>query len=1004
MALLNVYRDLFEISPVYEYNKELKQYILNPDKIAVNLIIDTVENLRLLKDLLEQATDIPFPNNNQYDRFGQLLKQTNILNYEDTLNGNQVKSLFEQIKAIIDTHNLYFNNISKNKITKIINNQTLKAMYDTSIDPVNLTQSQIPIDAVTAPLKDIAENKGPGLVLIEAHKRTPGNFINKFESITENQVGKDGIGICATGLKAFFALTQYYNRVLNYGTEDEQKRLLFKYGKEQEMLAGVRPIDADTISYNDALEVLASRTNETDPVLVLSALLSLATDNAKELALAKLNAGPATLGMYIFGTAVGIDFNTLADTMMSEEAFILSNAVNSNVYNNDQGLFSISRAMEHFTEKCNTSVFQKFNTTRNIADQNVQIHNPWEFFKKAFYNDHPYFIEENKPYFPKNIITYVNKLKGDLPRIIRDFDALRSKYPANESIYGKQLYNQLIDTVQEYAINAAKVMQMKNLDYFKWLAKGAEEYKKLGQILGINQGIRTDIPGYIQQLKNIKDLIYNETGEVEDKIDLEKFVLDSVYREECIKRYDQFKTAFNILDVISQVPHFFNYIRTLAVSEKEAKESFKFRSTETLSDSLSEYNRDSQTLIRGIQNFIGDYTRDSWLSSKNITIKIPKGCIIFDEQGNQKPATQETLIKLGTEYSNATFRAFVESKVIPNLQNGIIKDLHNSTTSLSQLVNNQFIIDLTQDINTKTISGNASILYTLPINMLPRSESEQALLDNYISEFNRIASMNYEWETAELKSDGTAKKWNNNSIPLVDLFTYYSMIAHDWKLGEKSLVPLLKGFQNTGIIKEFHEFEKDLDKSNKILTRNSIVVEDILPYIVPYDNPYTSYYEYIKHKDSVTKKVRIMQHIDENQVNQTEFNEDMDIYGDIIEDLLDQDARNLNKVGKYEYLGEMLNTNYFTTGNIKARINLVDYENTSLKLKTRREAEVTLLYKDDGIHIQAKKLIVNGKDVLSDFNQQYRLPISYENGKGIINQAELASYIDDYLIKKQNAC
>lgn len=933
-----------------------------------------------------------------------MLRQYNILNYEDILNEAQVKSLFEQIKAIIDTHNLYFDNISKNKITKIINNQTLKAMYDTSIDPVNLTQSQIPIDAVTAPLKDIAENKGPGLVLVEAHKRTPGNFINKFESITENQVGKDGIGICATGLKAFFALTQYYNRVLNNGTEDEQKRLLFKYGKGQGMLAGVRPIDADTISYNDALEVLSQRTNETDPVLVLSALLSLATDNAKELALAKLNAGPATLGMYIFGTAVGIDFNTLADTMMSEEAFILSNAINSNVYNNDQGLLSVSRAIEHFTEKCNTSIFQKFNTTRSIVDPNVQIHNPWEFFKIAFYKAHPYFTEDRKPYFPNNIITYINKLKDDLPRIIRDFDALRSQYPANESIYGKQLYNQLIDTVQEYAINAAKVMQMKNLDYFKWLAKGAEEYKKLGQILGINQGIKTDVPGYIQQLRNIKDLIYNETGEIEDKIDLEKFVFDSAYRENCIKRYDQFKTAFNILDVISQVPHFFNYIRTLAISEKEAKESFKFRSTETLLESLSEYNRDSQALIRGIQNFIGDYTRDAWLSNKNIIIKIPKGCIIFDEHGNQKPATQETSIRLGTEYGNATFRAFIESKVIPNLQNGIIKDLHNSTTQLSQLANNQFITDITQDINTKTISGNASILYTLPINMLPRSESEQALLDNYISEFNRIASMNYEWETAELKIDGTAKKWNNNSIPLVDLFTYYSMIAHDWKLGEKSLVPLLKGFQNTGIIKEFHEFEKSLDNSSKILTRNSIIVEDILPYIVPYDNPYTSYYEYIKHKDPLTKKVRIMQHIDENQVNQTDFDEEMDIYSDIMDDLLDQDARNFNKVGKYEYLGEVLNTNYFTAGNIKSNIKLIDYESTSLKFKTNSGAEVNLLQKNNGIINRPEKLIVNGKDILSDFNQVYNIPTSYENGEKIINQAELASYIDDYLIKKQNAC
>ena len=41
----------------------------------------------------------------------------------------------------------------------------------------------------------------------EASLRTPGNAINLYEGIVENQVGKKGISICATGLKSFFGLT-----------------------------------------------------------------------------------------------------------------------------------------------------------------------------------------------------------------------------------------------------------------------------------------------------------------------------------------------------------------------------------------------------------------------------------------------------------------------------------------------------------------------------------------------------------------------------------------------------------------------------------------------------------------------------------------------------------------------------------------------------------------------------------------------------------------------------
>jgi hypothetical protein len=33
-------------------------------------------------------------------------------------------------------------------------------------------------------------------------------------------VGKEAIGICANSLKSFFALTQYANYLLNYGTAE----------------------------------------------------------------------------------------------------------------------------------------------------------------------------------------------------------------------------------------------------------------------------------------------------------------------------------------------------------------------------------------------------------------------------------------------------------------------------------------------------------------------------------------------------------------------------------------------------------------------------------------------------------------------------------------------------------------------------------------------------------------------------------------------------------------
>jgi len=37
-------------------------------------------------------------------------------------------------------------------------------------------------------------------------------------------VGKDGIAICATGLKSFFALTHMYNTILNDGNVSNEEK------------------------------------------------------------------------------------------------------------------------------------------------------------------------------------------------------------------------------------------------------------------------------------------------------------------------------------------------------------------------------------------------------------------------------------------------------------------------------------------------------------------------------------------------------------------------------------------------------------------------------------------------------------------------------------------------------------------------------------------------------------------------------------------------------------
>jgi len=60
--------------------------------------------------------------------------------------------------------------------------------------------------------------------------------------------------------------------------------------------------------------------------------MTLATDNAKELALSKLNAGPDILGLYLYGVIIGIPFEKLAKILTSGTAQVLREFCEGNIF------------------------------------------------------------------------------------------------------------------------------------------------------------------------------------------------------------------------------------------------------------------------------------------------------------------------------------------------------------------------------------------------------------------------------------------------------------------------------------------------------------------------------------------------------------------------------------------------------------------------------------------------------------------------------------------------
>ena len=128
-------------------------------------------------------------------------------------------------------------------------------------------------------------------------------------------------------MKVLECMGQYYNIVLNHGSETDQGRLLFakQIGEEVfNLIANTYSTNIDNVNLEDLKIALDNIDTIEDAFIWMSGLLSLATDNAKDPTLSKINAGPDMIGLYTAGLTLGIPFETLVKLIDSETGRIMS--------------------------------------------------------------------------------------------------------------------------------------------------------------------------------------------------------------------------------------------------------------------------------------------------------------------------------------------------------------------------------------------------------------------------------------------------------------------------------------------------------------------------------------------------------------------------------------------------------------------------------------------------------------------------------------------------------
>jgi hypothetical protein len=122
------------------------------------------------------------------------------LTLDSSLHDNFIKYLTNRI----DSHNTFLSKLNSNDAIGAAKNQLMSSIISIASDSANLIEAHSGIDEITKKEKTLA-NKSK--ISIFQKYNTPGNVVNKFKAIEEASLGKDDIGICATGLKSFFAAT-----------------------------------------------------------------------------------------------------------------------------------------------------------------------------------------------------------------------------------------------------------------------------------------------------------------------------------------------------------------------------------------------------------------------------------------------------------------------------------------------------------------------------------------------------------------------------------------------------------------------------------------------------------------------------------------------------------------------------------------------------------------------------------------------------------------------------
>lgn len=479
--------------------------------------------------------------------------------------------------------------------------------------------------------------------------------------------------------------------------------------------------------------------------------------NAKELILKKINADTNWVDIYTISLMLGESLDEIGNLMIDDDITELVNDFTTSMFSDEQNYDKV----RYVADKAYTSEGEKKEKYLQLLDKVISA-DEVRILGKILK------INQGLPTNTSDLYSYIKSIEK----------YIESRF--NRQILEKQEeYLRIEKELEKTWLTPEKKEILKEERRLQKIYPELEEGSSLYNFYNKYNLIYEDINGNIRhgdleaKLGKPKEAIKarqdyfksrKEMANIWQSFDLVRFITDPIYKQESIEKYEQNKVNFNILEVISTVPHFREMFNVLAINKSVLNSlSSRNRLEDIILNQLSrnfagvrmDVSKPLNKLeIRTIKDQIDKYLIRSWIISKGIEINVPAS--------PKNPAPY--ILRLDNENNINKFRSYVENYAIP-----LLKD---------KLKDNKFVQLLTFGLR------QGVSFYKLPLNMVQvdNTQKTRALYEEALYAFNNLNKV----------------KITGIDMNLVDMFYLYNLIVNQDKFGPNSMTRIFEDLVSSG--------------------------------------------------------------------------------------------------------------------------------------------------------------------------------------------------------------